>query len=155
MFTLVPSEYRIWAPYPVTKCEHCLKLPTTGFGRGASTNLVPRVLSYPSLRSERERDSGRNVTRPNQGLSTGRREKLGTRLCEYQNGSSRPCTRELMFVLANCVHTFSVSSKEIYCFVGRNGKIKRICYSYMSGIQSENTTSFRAVTQTLVLGHHL
>ena len=25
----------------------------------------------------------------------------------------------------------------------------------MSGIQSENTTSFRAVTQTLVLGHHL
>ena len=104
---------------------------------------------------ERERDSGRNVTRPNQGLSTGRREKLGTRLCEYQNGSSRPCTRELMFVLANCVHTFSVSSKEIYCFVGRNGKIKRICYSYMSGIQSENTTSFRAVTQTLVLGHHL
>ena len=55
-----------------------------------------------------------------------------------------------MFVLGNCVHTFSLSSKEIYCFVGRNGKIKRTCYSYMSGTQSENTTSFRAVTQTLV-----
>ena len=73
-------------------------------------NLFPRVLFYPSLRSERDPgfhwplhlrfvetnltlicpspksfvfnlpDSGRHVTRPDQGLSMGRRENLGTRL---------------------------------------------------------------------------
>ena len=36
---------------------------------------------------------------------------------------ARPCTRELMSALGNCVLTFSVSSEEIYCFVRRNKTI--------------------------------
>ena len=49
-------------------------------------NLVPRVLSYPSLEREREREGGRGREREGGGRErererwTGRRENLGTRL---------------------------------------------------------------------------
>ena len=66
-FVLTSPGTISWLHFPLT----CLL--------SAETNLT---LIYPSPKSFvcNLPDSGRHVTRPNQGLSTGRRENLGTRL---------------------------------------------------------------------------
>ena len=66
-FVLTSPGTISWLHFPLTRL------------RSAETNLT---LIYPSSKSFvcNLTDSGRHVTRPNQGLSTGRRENLGTRL---------------------------------------------------------------------------
>ena len=65
--------------YALSKCSQC-ELQQVQKSALSIINLVPRVLSYPSLRSERD---------------TGRRENLGTRL--YQSfGPVCLMTRHLM-----------------------------------------------------------
>ena len=57
--------------------------------RSAETNLT-LILSSPKSFVCNLPDSGRNVTRPNQGLSMGRRENLGMRL---------PCRQSVLEIL--------------------------------------------------------
>ena len=85
-------------------CSMQLRNPASLFSQAKipCSKLVPRVLSYPSLLSERE--------------TTGRRENLGTRLILFSFCTVLWVVRQVLFIISNVLHSYFLTiHKDILC----------------------------------------
>ena len=85
-------------------CSMQLRNPTSPFSQAKipCSNLVPRVLSYPSLLSERE--------------TTGWKENLETRLTLFPFCTVLWVVRQVLFIISNVLHLYFLTiHKDILC----------------------------------------